>query len=247
MLAREVRSWLSLDGEKRGERREKREERREKRGERRDGARNEEWRGATIEESERAFFFPPLARLFFSPSLEKSPISLSLSLSLSFREYPSGVRVFSSLQRRPSTLFPCLCSYLVSSCVFCFCYPPLKSPFPDDNEEERGQEAREEETRRNRRKGLSLLSLAFPAPSPPPHPPCRVRFAAAAPNGARFLSLRLSEKGDDGGGRNEEGGNGNGKSENFVATGAPARPLAPPLSLLSEVLVSSSLWWWCRM
>jgi len=37
VLAREDRSWLSLDGEKRGERRKKREERREKRGERRRG------------------------------------------------------------------------------------------------------------------------------------------------------------------------------------------------------------------
>jgi len=151
--------------------------------------------GATIEESERAFFFPPLARRFFSPSLEKSPISLSLSLSLSlsFREYPSGVRVFSSLQRRPSTLFPSLPSYLVSSCVFCFCYPPLISPFPDDDEEERGQEAREEETRRKRRKGLSLLSLAFPAPSPPLTLPV-VSVSLLQPQMARAFFLSVSLK-----------------------------------------------------
>jgi len=82
VLAREDRSWLSLDGEKRGERRKKREERREKRGERRDGARNEEWGGRRLKKASERFFFLPWLVGFF-PLLSKNRRFLSLSLSLS--------------------------------------------------------------------------------------------------------------------------------------------------------------------
>ena len=200
---------------------------------------SEEWGEMRVEERASEFFFFHARRFlsfvaYFFPPLFVPQQAVSVCFSLLLQKKAP----FNSLSLR---MFAFVSSQFFVH-VSCFAVPaPLVSSSPagdDDDEEEReGKERRKRGSKRTREEEEGSLSLPPPLspsrlpqrPRPPLSPSPVVLVLLLRSKAARALSGNI----DDGGGRNEEGEGGNGKSIKklvfFFASGAPPCPTRPTL------------------